>query len=158
TALGQFEQTGKLRLMYHNHVVASLDMEFLHHGRPKVVRHATWRAEGVSPRLEESASDPAAPRSPGNCNDILLKILSSPNVCSKEWIVRQYDHEVQGGTVIKPLVGAGDDGPGDAAVIMPLRTFAQALEADAHRNGHSTRHPAMRTQDPAPRTQEWVGL
>jgi phosphoribosylformylglycinamidine synthase len=47
--------------------------------------------------------------------------LSSYNVCSKEWVVRQYDHEVQGGTVIKPLVGVHDDGPGDAAVLMPLR-------------------------------------
>jgi phosphoribosylformylglycinamidine synthase len=41
-------------------------------------------------------------------------------VCSKEWIVRQYDHEVQGGSVIKPLVGARDDGPGDAAVLAPV--------------------------------------
>src|SRR5262249_40200670 len=55
-----------------------------------------------------------------NLNDILLKILSSWNVCSKEWIVRQYDHEVQGGTVIKPLVGVRDDGPGDASVVLPV--------------------------------------
>jgi phosphoribosylformylglycinamidine synthase len=41
-------------------------------------------------------------------------------VCSKEWIIRQYDHEVQGGTVIKPLVGARNDGPGDGAVITPV--------------------------------------
>jgi phosphoribosylformylglycinamidine synthase len=41
-------------------------------------------------------------------------------VCSKEWIIRQYDHEVQGGTVIKPLVGVHDDGPGDAAVVTPV--------------------------------------
>jgi phosphoribosylformylglycinamidine synthase len=52
--------------------------------------------------------------------DTLLKILSSPNVCSKEWIIRQYDHEVQGGSVIKPLVGVCDDGPGDATVVMPV--------------------------------------
>ena len=50
----------------------------------------------------------------------MLKILSSWNVCSKEWIIRQYDHEVQGGSVIKPLVGIRDDGPGDAAVVMPV--------------------------------------
>jgi phosphoribosylformylglycinamidine synthase len=50
-----------------------------------------------------------------------LKILSSYSVCSKEWIIRQYDHEVQGGTTIKPLVGQNDDGPSDAAVILPLR-------------------------------------
>src|SRR5262249_16418099 len=53
-------------------------------------------------------------------NDLLLKILASYTVCSKEWIIRQYDHEVQGGTVIKPLVGASNDGPSDAAVITPV--------------------------------------
>ncbi len=50
----------------------------------------------------------------------LVKILSCPNVCSKEWIIRQYDHEVQGGSVIKPLLGIHNDGPSDAAVILPL--------------------------------------
>src|SRR5262249_16912479 len=49
----------------------------------------------------------------------LLAILSSHSVCSKEWIVRQYDHEVQGGSVVKPLVGAGNDGPSDAAALTP---------------------------------------
>jgi phosphoribosylformylglycinamidine synthase len=49
-----------------------------------------------------------------------LQILAAPNVCSKEWIVRQYDHEVQGGSVIKPLVGQHEDGPGDASVVMPV--------------------------------------
>ena len=46
------------------------------------------------------------------------------NVCSKEWIIRQYDHEVQGGKVIKPLVGVHNDGPGDAAVVMPVLALA----------------------------------
>jgi len=55
-----------------------------------------------------------------NYNEVLLKILASPNVCSKEWIIRQYDHEVQGGSVLKPLVGIHEDGPGDAAVLTPI--------------------------------------
>lgn len=50
----------------------------------------------------------------------MRQILSSWNVCSKEWIIRQYDHEVQGGSVVKPLVGIRNDGPGDAAVVMPV--------------------------------------
>ena len=50
----------------------------------------------------------------------LQRILSSPNVASKEWIVRQYDHEVQGGSAIKPFVGAANDGPSDAAVVRPV--------------------------------------
>jgi phosphoribosylformylglycinamidine synthase len=53
-------------------------------------------------------------------NDVLKRILASPSVASKEWIIRQYDHEVQGGTVIKPLVGLTGDGPGDAAVVTPV--------------------------------------
>src|SRR5205814_8883772 len=57
----------------------------------------------------------------------LLQILSSYNVCSKEWIIRQYDHEVQGGSALKPLVGAEDDGPGDAAVVMPVLGYWTGL-------------------------------
>jgi phosphoribosylformylglycinamidine synthase len=50
---------------------------------------------------------------------VLLALLASPNVCSKEWIVRQYDHEVLGGSVVKPLAGP-HEGPSDAAVVMPV--------------------------------------
>jgi len=60
----------------------------------------------------------------------LLEQLADPNTASKRWIVRQYDHEVQGNTVIKPLVGAnapGNDGPGDGAVIQPVPGSAQGL-------------------------------
>jgi phosphoribosylformylglycinamidine (FGAM) synthase-like enzyme len=42
---------------------------------------------------------------------LLLDMLARPNICSKEWIARQYDHEVQGTSVIKPLVGADRDVP-----------------------------------------------
>jgi phosphoribosylformylglycinamidine synthase len=51
---------------------------------------------------------------------ILQGILSSFSVCSKEWVIRRYDHEVQGGSVIKPLTGIRDDGPSDAAVVTPV--------------------------------------
>jgi phosphoribosylformylglycinamidine synthase len=47
-------------------------------------------------------------------------MLGRLNICSKESVVRQYDHEVQGGSAVKPLVGAADDGPGDAAVLRPI--------------------------------------
>jgi phosphoribosylformylglycinamidine synthase II len=119
TVLGRFEATGRLRLSYKDQQVADLDLHFLHHGRLQVVRQARWRtprAGGVSPL--SFAQGAYAPRS--DYNDILLRILASPNVCSKEWIIRQYDHEVQGGSVIKPLVGQHEDGPGDAAVLTPV--------------------------------------
>jgi phosphoribosylformylglycinamidine synthase len=52
--------------------------------------------------------------------DNLCQILASPNVASKEWVIRQYDHEVQGGVVLKPLVGVQNDGPGDACIATPV--------------------------------------
>ena len=67
---------------------------------------------------------------------MLLKILASYNVCSKEWIIRQYDHEVQGGSVIKPLVGVANDGPGDASVITPVLGSWRGLAIGCGINPH----------------------
>src|SRR6476646_2196135 len=53
-------------------------------------------------------------------NSVLLAVLSHYSVCSKEWVIRQYDHEVQSGSAVKPLVGVANDGPSDAAVVMPV--------------------------------------
>jgi phosphoribosylformylglycinamidine synthase len=119
TAIGTFEATGRLMLYYQEQQVADLDMHFLHEGRPAVVRQAT-AACGFAPSGAKPQAAHTPPARPANFTETLLKILSSYNVCSKEWIIRQYDHEVQGGSVIKPLVGMRDDGPGDASVILPL--------------------------------------
>ena len=109
--LGRFTGDRKLRLRYEGKVVCELDMEFLHKGVPKIVRKAVWKA----PELKE----PTIVEKKDYGRD-LHKILSSWNVCSKEWVIRQYDHEVQAGSVLKPLVGAHNDGPGDASVNAPL--------------------------------------
>jgi phosphoribosylformylglycinamidine synthase len=95
--------------------VADLAMDFLHHGRPQVVRRATY-----TPPPEQPVELPSASGRHDYTGD-LLALLQTWDVCSKEWIVRQYDHEVQGRTVLKPLVGVADDGPGDASVIVPVR-------------------------------------
>src|SRR5579872_857544 len=95
TVIGRFEATGRLRLCYEGQEVGDLSMHFLHDGRPPVVRQATLSRE------RSASADPAlAERSRPNENftDTLLKVLAAPNVCSKEWIIRQYDHEVQGGS------------------------------------------------------------
>jgi phosphoribosylformylglycinamidine synthase len=110
TVIGKFTNDKKLKLRYNSQQVAELDMEFLHHGVPKYSRKAVWEA----PRLTE----PSIPEK-DNYNEELEQILSSYNVASKEWVIRQYDHEVQGGSVVKPLTGVNNDGPGDAAVIQP---------------------------------------
>ncbi len=109
--LGTFENTGRLKLNYHGTQLADLDMHFLHEGRPNIVRSADY----VQKHNPPTAPDTAIP-----VQETLLKILGTYTVCSKEWVIRQYDHEVQGGSVIKPLVGVLNDGPSDAAVVMPV--------------------------------------
>jgi phosphoribosylformylglycinamidine synthase subunit PurSL len=116
TALGSFEAIGRLRLFYQTEQVGDLDLRFLHHGRPPVVRRASVTAFD----RQSAGPSPASSERKANYSDDLRRILGSLNVCSKEWIIRQYDHEVQGGSAIKPLVGVRDDGPGDAAVVMPV--------------------------------------
>jgi phosphoribosylformylglycinamidine synthase II len=112
TRLGTFDSSGRLRLYYQGHEVADLAMSFLHGGRPAIVRRAELPVE---PRSFETPKAPA-----GGCTEVLTRILASYSVCSKEWVIRQYDHEVQGGLMIKPLVGERCDGPGDAAIITPV--------------------------------------
>ncbi len=110
TVIGTFTGNGRLTLRYNGATVGEFDGAFLHGGVPRFVRTATW-APVHNP-------DPDFPR-PKNLGEPLKKILAAWNVCSKEWIVRQYDHEVQAGSVVKPLTGAANDGPSDASVIRP---------------------------------------
>ncbi len=110
TVIGEFTNDRRLKLFYHGNLVCDLDMEFLHRGRPQLKTEAIWE----QPRHAEPDF------APPDLGEALLQILGSWNVCSKEWVIRQYDHEVQGGSVLKPLVGKDNDGPGDAAIIRPL--------------------------------------
>jgi phosphoribosylformylglycinamidine synthase II len=118
TVIGEFTDDRRLKLYYDGHLVCDLDMEFLHDGLPQLEREALWQP----PRHPE----PVFPCPPDLTED-LKKILGSWNVCSKEWVIRQYDHEVQGTSVLKPLVGAANDGPGDATVIRPLADSPKGL-------------------------------
>ncbi len=112
SVIGQFVPTGQLRLMYEGQEVGLVSMEFLHDGRPPVIRSATYTPPPVTqlalPDLDRAQTE-----------DALKRILGCLNVASKHWIIRQYDHEVQGGSAIKPLVGPECNGPGDAAVVRP---------------------------------------
>ena len=113
TVIGEFVPTGRLVLKYNDRQVADLAMDFLHDGRPPVVREAVYEPLPVQ-------SQPLPEKHTWDYTRELLEILGSLNVASKHWVIRQYDHEVQGGSVIKPLVGAENDGPGDAAVLRPV--------------------------------------
>lgn len=122
TVLGTFTDTHKLQVFYEGALVADLDMEFLHNGIPQPIKEAVW--EPKSP-----ASSVSIPASSGGsvCNsavasptETLCRLLASPNIASKESVIRQYDHEVQGGIVLKPLVGVENDGPSDACIATPV--------------------------------------
>ena len=110
SAIGKFGNDGHLKLTYHGETVGDVAMSFLHDGRPPVIRDAVFQPPTDRPLSGSRHS---------TLDSSLPAILGSLNVCSKEWIIRQYDHEVQAGSVVKPLVGIACDGPSDAAVVRP---------------------------------------
>ncbi len=142
--LGSFGTPDRsLRLLWHGTEVGRLDMHFLHEGLPTPTREALWdpgwgteqggircalAARAPEARGDGSTAAPATASRPshgaagaaGRIAETLARLIAHPNIASREWIIRQYDHEVQGGSVLKPLVGARGDGPGDAAVILPV--------------------------------------
>jgi len=109
TPIGRFTDDGILRVYYEGYGVAELNLNFLFHP-PRAKRVAEW--------MEPDFPEPDFPESE-DLTDWLLRLLSAPNIASKEPVVRTYDHEVQGNTVLKPLQGKYS-GPNDAAVIKPL--------------------------------------
>lgn len=111
TDIGEFTGTGRLQVYSESEPVVDMSMEFLHNGVPTRQLSGTW----------EARSYPCPPHHTGDLTTALLDILSSPNVASKEAVIRVYDHEVQGATVVKPLVGVAGHGPSDATVLKPLQ-------------------------------------
>ncbi|MEL6895171.1 MAG: phosphoribosylformylglycinamidine synthase subunit PurL [Planctomycetota bacterium] len=172
TRIGRFVATGRLHLMYDGKTVGNLPMSFLHDGRPPIVRDAVYsppasialgrHVEGrhVEGRTGEDHAiqldtlTAAATKS-------LHQILGSLNVASKHWIIRQYDHEVQGGSVVKPLVGPQCEGPSDAAVVRPLlesrRGVVIACGMNPHFGDYDTYHMAASAIDEAVRNAVAVG-
>jgi phosphoribosylformylglycinamidine synthase len=114
--IGQFNTSGRIRVYYQDQVVLDLDNQFLHHGIPQRKLHAEIRV----PQHAPGWLNPAVDFSLFKPEESLLKLLAHPNISSKEAVIRVYDHEVQGGTVVKPLNGVMDDGPADGCVIKPL--------------------------------------
>ncbi len=110
SAVGRFTGDSKLMVDYRGHNIVNLDLDFLFNP-PMIKRTAKWKKPKLfEPRFAEEK----------NLAKIILKLLKAPNIATKESVVRTYDHEVQGNTVLKPLQGKYS-GPNDAAVIKPLR-------------------------------------
>jgi phosphoribosylformylglycinamidine synthase len=140
--IGTFTADHRLTVTYYEQIVAEIDMPFLHEGRPSRILEAVWVKNGMIAGIgRKSAGCGQAPLLPIDANvpgasekmnveatlavaipypDTLLSLLKYPTIASKESVVRRYDHEVQGATVLKPLVGRAGNGPGDAAVLQPI--------------------------------------
>jgi len=118
TVIGRYTDSGMFHVLYGDATVAYIEMDFLHDGVPQMQLHAKWQ-----PRIYPEPDFPE----PADMGQLLKDMLARLNICSKESVVRQYDHEVQGGSVVKPLVGVCNDGPSDAAVIRPILTSFEGV-------------------------------
>lgn len=110
TVLGNFTDSGKYLVRYGDKPVTCLDMEFLHQGVPQMELTAIWERPEIKDEPVPAVSDQG---------ELLKSMLGRLNICSKEYVVRQYDHEVQGKSAVKPMVGIKADGPSDAGVVRP---------------------------------------
>ncbi|MFH1504761.1 MAG: phosphoribosylformylglycinamidine synthase subunit PurL [Candidatus Omnitrophota bacterium] len=109
TVVGEVTADNKLKLFYQDNKVCELNMDFIFH-LPKLKKKAVWidKKEDDFKLKEKNAY-----------NDELKNILSSPNIACKDWVLREYDHEVQAASVIKSIYGIENTGVNDAAVIRP---------------------------------------
>ncbi len=121
TVIGVYTDTGKLHIKYKDETCAYVDMDLLDKGFPSWEFDAIWTPPKARGLMEPVIS------SPSDFNTLLFRLLERPNICSKEWILRQYDHEVQGGSVIKPLVGIKHNIPSDASVTRPVLNSPKGL-------------------------------
>lgn len=108
TDIGIFTNSGNLDVRFNNKPVAMLNMHFLHEGVPTKTLYAEWQ--------KNQLQEPSLPADL-DYNQILLRLMGSLNICSRENVIRQYDHEVKGRTVVKPLMGPQGKAPQDAAVL-----------------------------------------
>ncbi|EKD93528.1 MAG: hypothetical protein ACD_28C00129G0001, partial [uncultured bacterium] len=113
TVLGEFTDDGKLFITYEGQTVCDLTMEFLHEGLDQLdLIGTTQRAEFEEPAASLLESQ--------DLNQALLKVMAHPNVCSKEPVIRRYDHNIQGTAVQMPLAGKTHHGPNNASVVEPV--------------------------------------
>ncbi|HEX8327946.1 MAG TPA: AIR synthase-related protein [Hymenobacter sp.] len=108
TDIGHFTLDGFLDVRFDGAPVARLNMHFLHEGVPRKILEAEW--------TKPAAAEPEIPAA-ADYTATLGQLLGSLNICSRESIIRQYDHEVKGRTIVKPLMGATGQAPQDAAVV-----------------------------------------
>lgn len=110
-AIGKFEKTNKLKVTYKKQIIANLDMDFLHSGIPLPKLVGKSKKRNASEKL---------PTFPQDLEKMWQKVMAHGNVCSKENIVRLYDHNVQGTSALHPFSGVNYDGPNDGSIVTPI--------------------------------------
>jgi len=115
TDMGFFTGEHRLIVRYDENIVLNLDNEFLHEGIPQRQLGAVIKNQKVGNHADALLPNPLIPNH-------LFALLAHPNIASKAPVIRLYDHEIQGGTAVKPLTGILSDAPSDAAVIKPAGT------------------------------------
>ncbi len=149
TVIGVYTDSGKLHIKYNNDTCAYVNLDLIKSGFPQWEFDACWIPPEMRGMYEPVIGEPA------DYDKLLSDILSRPNICSKEWISLQYDHEVQGTSVIKNLAGVEHDVAGDASVIRPVLdsnrglAFSQAIlpfysQIDAYHMTSNTIDEAVR--------------
>jgi phosphoribosylformylglycinamidine synthase len=121
TVVGTYTDSGKVHLLYKGQTCAYVELDFLKSDFPQWVFEAEWQEPAARGLFEPVIKEP------GDYLGLLKTMLARPNISSKNWIVRQYDHEVQGGSVLKPLQGKYKDIPGDAVVLRPYLPSLRGL-------------------------------
>jgi phosphoribosylformylglycinamidine synthase II len=118
TDIGEFTGKGRLVVRYDENIVVDMDNDFLHEGIPQRQLTAVVRTQVDTYTSKQVSMEDLSTNVPV----YLSTLLSHPNIASKASVIRIYDHEIQGGTVVKPLTGVEADAPSDATVIKPIGT------------------------------------
>jgi phosphoribosylformylglycinamidine synthase II len=131
TVIGRVIKEKSAKVFFKGVKVLDLDLEFLTGGpvycRPRKVKKPGQIAKEKRPKEMK------------NYSPALLELLSSHNVCSRDWVIRQYDHEVRGSTILKPLQGVvGHDSHGDAVVLKPVENSWKGLALATSANPWAT--------------------
>lgn len=121
--LGYFDGSKKLQLYYEGEIVCSMTMNFLHNGLAKRTMIGTKPFNHVAMQQFSNSNLSKKVKVPSSENEwlkIITALVAHGNICSKEPIVRVYDHSVQGTNDLQPYSGVALDGPNDAAIIRPI--------------------------------------
>ena len=122
--VGKVTNDGRLKVHYRGELVADVPAEtlVLGGGAPVYVRES--KEPAYLKKIKDF--DFNSLKEPDDYNDVLLKILSSPNIANKNWVYEQYDTQVRTNTVILP--------GGDASV-MRIKENNKALSMKTDCNG-----------------------